>query len=469
MYGKINEKIENKLLHILAKEDIIINDDTMLASFASDDSHHPPVLPEAVVFPESKNQIIEIVKLCNEEKIPITVRGGGTGVSGACIPVFGGIVLSTKKFDKILEIDKNNFCVKTEPGVVLEHLHNAVESEGLFYPPDPNSLDSCTIGGNIATSAGGPRCIKYGITRDYVLETKVILPDGNKIKYGGKFNKISTGYNLNQLIIGSEGTLGIITEIILKLIPKPIIAIDLLVPFDKFESASIIIPEILKTDFSPAIIEFIDKDAIGYSEKFLKKEFQYSKEAEAQLLIEIDGFDIEKVNSQVEKLGEYLLANGAMDVFIAEDDKTKDKIWEMRRTLREALKHIGKKKIGEDVVVPRSKISELLVKTKNIRNEIGIDIVNYGHAGDGNVHINVVKNDMEDEEWNKKSELAVIKIFELAIELGGTISGEHGIGLTKKKYLNMILNESEINFMKSIKKSIDKNLIMNPGKIFDLE
>jgi glycolate oxidase len=466
LYNKISSNIISLLSSIYGKDCIIHNDDISLSSYASDESYLQSVLPEIVVFPETTQQIKETVKIANQEKIPVTVRGGGSGVTGAAIPIHHGILISTKKMNHILEIDEENLTVTTEPGIILENLHKAVETKNLFYPPDPNSLDTCSIGGNLATSAGGPRCIKYGITRDYVVGTKAVMANGEIIKFGGKFNKISTGYNLNHLLIGSEGTLGIITEIILQLIPKPLYTIDMLVPFDKIENASKLVPKLLKMDFKPAIIEYIDKKSIQYSEKFLDKKFQYSDEAEAQLLIEIDGFNKDVLDDTVEKFGELLLENGAIDVFIAEQQKEKDKIWEMRRTLREAIKHIGKEKFGEDVVVPPSKIPEILSECKKLSKKLGIDIISYGHIGDGNVHINVVKNNLTDSEWQKKSAEAIKNIFEISVKLGGTISGEHGIGLTKKKYLNMVLTDKEINLMKTIKKNFDVNNIMNPGKIF---
>lgn len=465
-YKKITNSHIKTLQQIYDKNAMIYNNEVDLSSYANDESYLKAVLPEVVVFPTEINQIIETIKLANIEKIPITPRGGGSGVTGAAIPIFGGILISTKKMNKIIEIDEKNLTATIESGIILENFHNAVEKENLFYPPDPNSLDTCSIGGNLATSAGGPRCIKYGITRDYVLETKSVLADGCQINYGGKFNKISTGYNLNQLLIGSEGTLGIITEIILKLIPKPLYSIDLLVPFEKIEKASKIVPKLLKMDFKPAIIEYIDKRSIQYSEKFLNKKFQYSNEAEAQLLLEIDGFNKELLDETIEKMGEILLENGAIDIFVAENRKEKDKIWEMRRTLREAIKHIGKEKFGEDVVVPPANIPELLRKCNKISQKLQIDIISYGHIGDGNVHVNVVRNDMNETDWKKKSKEAIRAIFETTVKLKGTISGEHGIGLTKKNYLNLALSATEINLMKSIKKSIDPNNIMNPGKIF---
>jgi len=466
MYNKITDKIENKIIEICGKNNVICRNEPDLPAYSKDESEAPPYLPEIAVIPDNSEIIPDLANYLNFEKIPITVRGGGTSVTGGCLPVFGGVVLSTARLNKIIDLDKKNFCAVVQPGIVLRDFDNRVESEGLFFPPDPNSIDSCSLGGNAAVSAGGPRALKYGITRNYILNLKTVFPDGTISNYGGKYEKVSTGYNLNHLITGSEGTLGIILEMTVKLIPKPLIVNDMLVPFGKFEDAAEIIPELMNKNLGMAVCEFIDSESIKYSERFLNKKFQYSDEAEAQLLVQFDGFDETEVTKSVETAGEIFLNNGALDVFVASDEKTKNKIWEMRRTMRDALKHIGKEKIGEDVVVPRNKIPDLLNGIKKIGRETGIKTAAYGHSGDGNVHVNVVRDDMEKNIWDIKKNEAIEKILKLSIELGGSISGEHGIGFIKKKYLNWRLTEKEIGIMKNIKKSIDPNNIMNPGKIF---
>ena len=466
MYNKITDKIENKIIEICGKNNVICRTDPDLSAYSKDESEVPSYLPEIAVIPDAAEIIPDLVNYLVSEKVPITVRGGGTSVTGGCIPVFGGAVISFAKLNKIIDIDKENFCAVTEPGIVLRDFDNMVESEGLFFPPDPNSIDSCSLGGNAAVSAGGPRALKYGITRNYILNLKTVFPDGTISNYGGKYEKVSTGYNLNHLIIGSEGTLGIIMEMTVKLIPKPLIVNDMLVPFEKFEDAAKIIPEIMNNNLGMSVCEFIDAESIKYSERFLNKKFQYSDKAEAQLLVQFDGFDETETNKTIEKAGEIFLNNGALDVFVAADEKSKSKIWEMRRTMRDALKHIGKEKIGEDVVVPRDKISDLLNGIKKIGKETGIKTAAYGHSGDGNVHVNVVRDDMEKNIWELKKIEVIEKILKLLIGFGGSISGEHGIGFIKKKYLNWRLTEKEIGIMKNIKKSIDPNNIMNPGKIF---
>ena len=467
MYKILTDSLIHKAEIIFGKENIITAENEGIAAYGRDESECPVRAPELVICALSIEMISAALEFSNENIIPITPRGCGTGVAGASIPVFGGILLDISKMNKVIDIDKSNFCAVVQPGIIVKHLHNAVESENLFYPPDPNSLESCSIGGNIAASAGGPRAMKYGITRDYVWNLKTVFPDGTIADYSGKYNKIATGYNLNHLIVGSEGTLGIVTEAILKLIPKPAISIDMLVPFEKLSDAARIIPELLYKSKSLAICEFIDRQAIKYSERFLNKKFEYSETAEAQLLLEFDGDDSVEVSREAEKAGELLLANKALDIYIAEDIKSKNKIWEMRRTLRDALKHLGKNKVSEDVVVPRSKITDLLEGCRFIAEQIGIKVVCYGHTGDGNVHVNVVQDEMSDKLWSEKKIIAVEKIFKLAISLGGSISGEHGIGYIKKKYLSWRLGTGEIGIMKSIKKAIDPKLILNPGKIFD--
>lgn len=467
MYKILTDKLLQKAEMLFGSENIIKSDNDKIITFGKDESECSARIPDLVISVQTLEHIKTAICYASENDIPITPRGCGTGVTGASIPVFGGIILDISGMNKIIDIDKSNFCAVVQPGIILKNLHTTVESENLFFPPDPNSLESCSIGGNIAASAGGPRAMKYGIVRDYVWNLKTVFPNGTLADYSGRYNKVSTGYNLNHLLIGSEGTLGIIGEATLKLIPKPIATIDMLVPFEKFSDAARIIPDLIHKSKCLAVCEFIDNQAIKYSEKFLNKKFEYSEIAEAQLLLQFDGDKIEEINQEIEKAGELLLSNKALDIFIAEDIKSKNKIWEMRRTLRDALKHLGKNKISEDVVVPRNKITELLQGCKKVSQEIQIKIVCYGHTGDGNVHVNIVQDDMPDNIWNNKKIEASEKIFKLAISLGGSISGEHGIGIIKKKYLNWRLTNGEIEIMKSIKKSIDPKNILNPGKIFD--
>ncbi|HON57512.1 MAG TPA: FAD-binding protein, partial [bacterium] len=393
-YNKLTDKLINQIERTFGAETVIYNDKFALEPFGKDEGAEFFALPELVFTPQDESNIKEILEIALKNKVPLTVRGGGTGVTGAAVPIFGGIVLNMQKLNKILDIDKKNFCVETQVGVINKVLQDAVEKEGLFYPPDPNSLDNCTIGGNIATCAGGPRAVKYGITRNYVYNINAIFPNGAISNYGGRYEKTATGYNLTHLLIGSEGTLAIFYRAVLKLLLYPNKVIDLLALFKSFEDASNAIPKILAKNLQISVCEFIDNRAIKYSEKFLNSKFQYSDEAAAQLLIQVDGFDEEEVEKISERCAELLLEFNALDVFIASDKKNKEKLWGMRRNLRDALKHIGKDKLGEDVTVPRSRISELLIGARKIGKLHKINVVSYGHTGDGNVHINVVKDDL---------------------------------------------------------------------------
>lgn len=466
IFGTVDDKFINRLQNVFSADNCLTGDNELISTYSADESSLPPVMPHAVLFPENELQIQEAVKLCNEFKIPITPRGSGTGVCGGAIPHFGGVVVSLKKLNKIIDIDESSFHLITQSGTVLSDIYKYSEERGLFYPPDPNSWNSCSIGGNIATSAGGPRCVKYGITRDYIRKIDFVTPKGELCTFGGKYNKISTGYNLLQMLIGSEGTLGIVTQTMLKLIPKPLYNIDFLIPFAKFQDATDAVPKILKEDFNPAVIEFVDDNAVSYSERFLKKKIPTSDKAAAYLIISLDSFDMKQLNRQTEKLGNYLLDNHALEVFVADTNQRKEQIWEMRRKLREAIKYVGIKKLSEDIVVPRDLIPVFLNDLKKMKKALGVNTLAYGHAGDGNVHVNIIKDDIPEKQWEIKSKQAVKKIFELTVRLGGTISGEHGIGLSKKDYLSMILGNNEIDLMKNLKKSWDQNNIMNPGKIF---
>jgi glycolate oxidase len=339
-----------------------------------------------------------------------------------------------------------------------------VEAEGLFYPPDPASLDSCTIGGNIAEDAGGPRAVKYGVTRSYVCGLEVVLPSGEIISCGGKLVKNVTGYNLIQLLIGSEGTLGIVTKIILRLIPLPKVQIDLLVPFDDFQSAADTVSAIIAHHILPTTIEFMEQDSLKAVERLLKKEFPFN-DAAAQLLVQLDGNRQEAVESDMEIVGRLCLQHGARDVLVAKDRPTRLRLWEARRMIIEALNAESPVNHMEDVVVPRSEIPPLLAGIKKIASDYALRIINFGHAGDGNVHVNVLKDQLTDEKWAEVIPTVAEKIYRLTLSLGGTITGEHGIGCTRRSYLPLALDASQIELMRRIKKAFDPNYILNPSKI----
>lgn len=368
--------------------------------------------------------------------------------------------------DKILEIDQENLIVAVEPGVITGNLHRAVEEKGLFYPPDPASLDSCTIGGNIAENAGGPRAIKYGVTQDYVCGMDAVLPSGEIISMGGKVMKDVTGYNLMQLLLGSEGTLAIIVKVLLRLIPLPSERVDLLIPFNDFTDAARSVSAIIKQRIVPTALEFMEKDSILAVEKLIEKEAPFH-DAEAHLLITLDGNDKELIDADYEKIGEICLENGAIDVLVADTEATRERLWEVRRMIIEALQTLSPERImdTQDIVVPRTHLPELLTQIKSIAQKYTVKIISFGHSGDGNVHVNIIKN-VPEQTWKKDVPKAVDEIYRAAIKLGGMITGEHGIGLTRKKFLSYNLDKTQISLMEKIKKDFDPNYILNPGKIF---
>jgi len=439
--------------------------DDRLAPYAADEGPTTAALPAAVVFPTDERQVGDLLRYCHGERIPVTPRGTGTGLCGGCVPASGGVVLALERMNAITAIDGANFSVVTQPGVVLQNLHQAVEAQGLFYPPDPNSLDSCSIGGNVATAAGGPRCVKYGITRQYLQGIRAVLPDGTPLSFGGRYDKISTGYNLAHLLCGSEGTLAVITEITLRLIAKPAQTIDLLVPFARLADATAMLPDLFVAGFSPALIEFMDRAAIGYGERFLQKPQKFREAAEAQFIIELDGNDPEALELQAEKLAEFLVERGAIDVFVAAERAEKDRLWELRRNLTDAIKQVGVQAFSEDVVVPRANIPELLLRVNALKSEFPVDIAAFGHIGDGNVHVYCVRNDLPEERWQALKPAYIDRLFSITRALDGTISGEHGIGLTKRPYLRHALGATEIALMRALKASFDPHGILNPGKI----
>jgi glycolate oxidase len=416
-----------------------------------------------VIRPSNAAEISEIMKICFDYNIPVTTRGGGTGLSGGALPVFGGVVLSTEKLNKIIEIDKDNLMVTVQPGVITHNLHLAVENQGLFYPVDPASKESCTIGGNIAECAGGPRALKYGVTKDYVYGLTCVLPDGRIFKTGGKLLKNVSGYNLAQLIVGSEGTLCIVTEIILKLIPLPQYKRTLLAPFDSLRNAAEALTKIFMNKIIPSAAEFIEQAAIKAAENKLNKKFPHS-DAAALLLFEVDGNRDDILDEQAENIGEICLNNGAIDVFTADNPEKQADMWQMRRNIGEAVKSIGIYK-EEDTVVPRAKIPELIEKISTISKKYGILTISYGHAGDGNIHCNIIKKDISDDDWNNKLPHVITELFREVVILGGSISGEHGIGLVQKDYLPIALSDVELELMKNIKKVFDPKGILNPGKL----
>ncbi|HRE41104.1 MAG TPA: FAD-linked oxidase C-terminal domain-containing protein [Ignavibacteria bacterium] len=462
-YNKISHEIFSQLKKIIGDE-YVINDEYNIGIYSKDYTEDFRFPPEVIVKPETAEQISEIIKLANKENIPVYPRGGGTGLSGGALPVFGGICLSMERFNKILELDEVNFQAVVQPGVITEVFQIECESKNMYYPPDPASRGSCTLGGNLAECAGGPRAVKYGVTKDYILGIEFVSPTGEIINTGARTIKNVTGYNLTQLIIGSEGTLGIITKIIFKLLPKPKHKKVLLAAYDSIQDCTASVAAIFQAGIIPSALEFMEKSAIKAAEDQLGKVFP-NNHAAAQLLLEVDGNYEDQLNSDIETIAGVLENFNVIDIVLAEDNQRMAEIWALRRCIGEAVKSISAYK-EEDTVVPRSKIPELVSGVKEICERYGITSICYGHAGDGNVHVNILKGNATEDVWNNELEPAIEEIFKLTVSLGGTISGEHGIGYSQKKYLPIAMKQNELDLMKQIKINFDPNNILNPGKIF---
>jgi glycolate oxidase len=467
VYREVNSDIVAALRRIVGQGNVFFGseDAERMEPYTHDEVVGLHATPEVVVRATSTQQVAEILKLAQRERVPVTPRGAGYGLSGGAVATQGGILLSLEKMNRILEIDRENLMVTVEPGVITGDIHRAVEEEGLFYPPDPASLDSCSIGGNVAEGAGGPRAVKYGVTRHYVCGLEAVLPSGEIITCGGKLVKNVTGYDLIQLLIGSEGTLAVVTKIILRLLPLPKVQVDLLVPFDNFQAAADTVSDIVAHRILPTTIEFMERDSILAVEQLSQKKVPHD-DAVAHLLIQLDGNSQEAVDADYEVVGELCLEHGARDVLVAKDSRTRDRLWEARRLIIDALNHESPVNHMEDVVVPRAELPALLKGMKDIAKRHDVRIVCFGHAGDGNVHVNVLKDDVPDEQWDSLVPAVTEEIYQLSLSLGGTITGEHGIGATRRRYLPLALDEAQIELMRGIKATFDPNRILNPGKIF---
>ncbi len=446
--------------------DILSNDTDSLYKYSHDETEDISVLPSVVLKPSTPEEISRILKYCNEEKIAVTPSGARTGLSGGAIPSEGGVVISMEKFHKILEIDELNHQVTVEPGVITEVLQNAVKEKGLFYPPDPASKGSCFIGGNVSENSGGPKAVKYGVTNEYVLNLEVVLPTGEIIWTGANVLKNATGYNLTQLITGSEGTLGIITKIVLKLIQHPTHDLLLLVPFRSAESACEAVGAIFNEGITPSGLEFMERDALVWTQDFLgESTVKIADDHAAHLLIEVDGFNPDILMEDCSKIMQVLERFDTDEILFAESQAQKDALWKMRRSVGEAVKATSIYK-EEDTVVPRFELPKLLHHIKRIGDTYGFKSVCYGHAGDGNLHVNIIKGDLSDDQWNNELPKAIRELFTEVVKLGGTLSGEHGIGLVQKPYMDIAFDEKSLDIMRGIKSIFDPNGILNPGKIF---
>lgn len=437
-----------------------IDDMTAYGSDYTEDLFFPPAV---VCFPRSADEIAALIKICNQNSFPVYTRGAGTGLSGACLPVKNGLVLSTKRLNKIIDIDTRNLTVTVESGVVNATIKEEVEKHGLYYPPDPASQGSCTIGGNLAHGAGGPRAVKYGITRDYVLNLEVVLPNGEIIWTGANTLKNSTGFSLTHLMVGSEGMLGIITKAVLKLIPKPTQELLLLAAFSQLEDCARAVNAVLLSKFKPCAIELMEKSGIEISMQATQTPFPIHTDAEAYLLFAFDGFDGDDLFEQAEGIFEILEEFQAIEILPSPNADIAAQWWKVRRAIGEAVKQISPYK-EEDTVVPRSEMPNLLRKVKEIGAKYGFQSVCYGHAGDGNLHVNILRNTLSENQWNHEIPKAIVEIFEYCKHVGGTISGEHGIGLVQKDYLSIVFGETHFQLMHGIKNTFDPNQILNPGK-----
>ncbi len=449
-------------------EAFVLVDSESLNNYGHDETEHLLYPPDVVLRPRSTEEISSILKICNRDLIPVTPRGAGTGLSGGAIPHLGGVLISTDRMNTILLIDERNLQVITEPGVITEVLQNAVKEKGLFYPPDPSSRGSCFIGGNIAENSGGPKAVKYGVVRDYVLNLEMVLPNGDIIWTGANVLKNSTGYNLTQLIVGSEGTLGIVTKIVLKLIPNPKYDLLMLAPFQSLEKASEAVSAIFRAGFTPSALELIEIDALKIVCKMVDSSaVPVTDDMAAHLIVEVDGNHPDVLMSEMEAIGELLTEYEAGELFFADDAQQKAELWKLRRRVAEAVKLEGYT-IEEDTVVPRAELPALIRGVKALGKQHNFHAVCYGHAGDGNLHIRIKKEGIVNSFGDVEMTKCLRALFELTKSLGGTISGEHGVGLVQKSYMDIVSDETVLMLMRGIKKTFDPNNILNAGKIFDL-
>lgn len=450
---------------IVGADHVYVDSET-LDHYAHDETENLHFLPEVVIKPRTSQEISEILKICNADLIPVTPRGAGTGLSGGALPHLGGVLLSTERMNSILSIDERNLQVTTEPGVITEVLQQAVKEKKLFYPPDPSSRGSCFIGGNIAENSGGPKAVKYGVVKDYVLNLELVLPTGEIIWTGSNVLKNVTGYNLTQLVVGSEGTLGIVTKIVLKLIPLPTQDLLMLVPFRKLEEAGEAVSAIFRAGFTPSALELMEIDALKIvSELVGSAAVPITDDTAAHLIIEVDGNNLEVLMGEMEAIGTLLSQFDIGEIYFAEDASQKDQLWKLRRRAAEAAKLVGYT-IEEDTVVPRAELPALINGVKAMGKQYDFDVICYGHAGDGNLHIRIRKEGVPNSYGHDAMQAIIAELFKLVHGLGGTISAEHGIGLIQKSFMPIVFEETSLRLMRDIKKSFDPNGILNADKIF---
>ncbi len=460
----MKENVKDFIRNTEDKNIPIKTQDDILETYSTDESLKDPHLPDGVAFPENTSQVSTIIKLAQKYKVPLTPRGRGTGLAGGAIPLFGGIVVSMEKMENLTDLDDRNMITETQPGIITGQMQDILKDNGLFYPVDPASLDSCSIGGNIATGAGGPRAVKYGTTDKYIRGLEIVLPNGEILLSGGKLNKNSTGYNIPGLFVRSEGTLGIITKIYLSILSYPRYVVNLLVPFNSVKEAVEGVIKIRKGGFNPSALELMEKSVIDIVSKHLGEGVPFS-EAGAHLLIEFDGNNEKVLEETYMQVGEMLMDMGALDVFVADNDQSRDRMWKTRRSIHESVKLSAPIMEREDVVVPPAKLPDLMEEKNRLEEKHKIRILAFGHAGDGNVHINMIPIDDDVQYFEEHINNLLKDLFKFVISVGGQLSGEHGIGYFKKDYLEMGIGKEGVDLIKKLKTTIDPLNIMNPGKI----
>jgi len=470
-YNPVTPAVVEELKAIVGDKHVIRGDPQTLEPYSHDEiaDQRYAHLPECVVRSDSTQQIADIMKLANRERIPVTPRGAGSGLSGGAVPIMGGIVLLCDRMNRVIDYDKANMMITVEPGMITNDINDLVRADGLFYAGYPMSLETCCIAGNVAENAGGGKAIKYGVTSRYVTGLEVVTPTGDVVQLGGKRVKDVTGYSLTQLMIGSEGTLGIFTKITLRLMPLPKAGADLLVLFETPRAAIDVVPQIMTSSgVIPAAIEFMDRKSVQAACEHLEETIPY-QQAGALLLISLDGSSAEQVQREYEAIGEFCLNAGAIDVLVADAPSKSERFWKVRRNVAEAFKAISPHQSLEDIVVPISQIPEMVAGLEELSKQYDIQIPCYGHAGDGNLHATPVMNPQWTlEQWHDTLERLLVDIYKLASSLGGTISGEHGIGHKRKRHLPLVCSAAHLEMMRSIKLALDPNNVLNPGKIVDV-
>ena len=447
-------------------EENVRQDPETLERYGHDETEDLRYPAAVVVRPATTEEVAAVIRVCNDRSIPVTPIGGRTGLSGGALCVHGGVALALDRMDRIVSIDELNLQATVEPGVITQVFQEAVAGKGLYYPPDPSSRGSCTMGGNLAENAGGPRAVKYGVTRDWVLNLEVVLASGDVIWTGANTLKNATGYDLTRTIVGSEGTLAIITKAVMRLIPLPKGTRLMLVPFADAAKACEAVSGVFRAGITPSALEFIERDAIAWTMRFTEGlPAQVSTGPGAYLMVEVDGDHSDLLMRDCETILGVLEAHGGGEVLFAESEAEKDALWRMRRSVPVSVKAHSVYK-EEDTVVPRYELPRLLAGVKAIGERFGFSTVCYGHAGDGNLHVNIIRGDLDDHQWGHELPKAIREIFELTVSLGGTLSGEHGIGLVERPYMDIAFDPVQLALMRKLKEAFDPKGILNPGKIF---